>query len=65
MENLLKKKKICDENIFSDKCWMKFWKVIQMVGAVKTDIKQQEIKKLVAVSYNFWQAYLLLKLETT
>ena len=36
-----------------------------MIAAVKTDIKQQEIKKVVAVSYNFWQAYLLLKLETT
>ena len=35
-----------------------------MVAALKTDIKQQEIKKLVAVSHNFWQAYLLLKLET-
>ena len=35
-----------------------------MVTAVKTDIKQQEIKKLVAVSSNFPQGYFLLKLET-
>ena len=35
-----------------------------MVAAVKIDIKQQEIKKLVAVSYNFSQGYFLLKLET-
>ena len=34
------------------------------MAAVKSDIKQQQIKKLVAVSYNFAQAYLLLKLET-
>ena len=34
-----------------------------MVAAVKTDIKQQEIKKLVAVSSNFSQGYFLLKLE--
>ena len=35
-----------------------------MVAAVKIDIKQQEIKKLVHVSYNFSEGYLLLKLET-
>ena len=34
------------------------------MAAVKIDIKQQQIKKLVAGSYNFSQAYLLLKLET-
>ena len=35
-----------------------------MVAAVKIDIKQQEIKKMVAPSYNFSQGYLLLKIET-
>ena len=25
---------------------------------VKTDLKQQEIKRMVAVSYNFWKKYL-------
>ena len=33
-----------------------------MVAAMKNDIKQQEIKKLVAVSYNFSQGYFLSKL---
>ena len=36
----------------------------KMVAAVKIDIKQQEIKKMVAPSYNFSQGYLLLKIET-
>ena len=35
-----------------------------MIAALKTDIKQQEIKILVAVSSNFSQGYFLLKLET-
>ena len=37
-----------------------------MIAVVKTDIKQHEIKKkkkMVAVSYNLSQEYLLLKLE--
>ena len=36
-----------------------------MIAAVKIVIKQQEIKKkLIAVSYNFCQGYVLLNLET-
>ena len=38
---------------------MKFQKVVKMISAdIETDVKQ-EIKKLVAVSYNFSQKYLL------
>ena len=38
---------------------MKFQKVVKMISTdVKTDVKQ-EIKNLVAVSYNFSQKYLL------
>ena len=34
-----------------------------MIVAIKIDVKQQETKKLVAVSYIFSQGYLLSKLE--
>ena len=34
-----------------------------MIAAVKIDVKQQETKKLVAVSYIFSQGYLLSKLD--
>ena len=33
-----------------------------MIAAVKIDMKQQEIKKLVAVAYNFSQGYILLEI---
>ena len=34
-----------------------------MTAAVKVDLKQEETKKLVVVSYTFSQGYLLSKLE--
>ena len=36
-----------DENLFSQ-CWMKFYKVVKMISA---DVKQQQTKELVAVSF--------------
>ena len=33
-----------------------------MIPAVKIDIKQKDIKKLVAVAYNFSQGYVLLEI---
>ena len=42
---------------------MKFWKVVKVISAdIKTDVKQEIKKKkskLVVVSYNFSQKYLL------
>ena len=48
------KKKICDKNLFSNNIeWnsKKLWKIIS--ADAKANIKQQEIKELVAVSYTF------------
>ena len=43
---------------------MKFQKVVKMISAdVKADVKQQEIKELVAVSYKFLYNYVNSKLE--
>ena len=49
------KRKSCDKNLFSDNVEWSSENVWKMMPAdVKANIKQQEIRDLVAVSYNFF-----------
>ena len=59
MSESVKKKKNCDENLFLDNFEWSSKNLSKMMSAnVKANIKQQELKDLVAVSYIFLRSTL-------